>query len=287
VLPELPRVPGVEHRHVAVRGVRIHVAEAGEGEPLLLQHGWPEAWVCWRQMIPTLARHYRVICPDLRGHGWSESPRGGYEKESLAQDMIALLDELGIERVRLVGHDWGAYCGFLACLRAPERFERFVALSIPHPWTEIRARRLHNYAYQVLLASPFLGGLVLRHVPMFIQTVFRVGTATPDAIDPETRALYVALTRDPEHARAMVALYRTFLLHEAGPLIRGAYRDRRLAVPTRLIVGDRDPVSSPEVETGFEDNADDMTVETIAGAGHFLPEEAPDLISRRVLEFFA
>ena len=287
MLPEIPRLPGVEHRHVAVRGVRIHVAEAGEGEPVLLQHGWPQAWWAWRKLIPQLAQRYRVIVPDLRGHGWSSSPPDGYEKDSLAQDMIALLDELGHERARLVGHDWGGFAGFLACMRAPERFERFVALSIPHPWMAPNVRRLPNYAYQVVLASPGLGRLVLRRVPRFVETVFRVATATPGAIDPDSLALYVALTRDPDHARAMVQLYRTFLVHEARPLLAGAYRNTRLAVPTRLIIGDRDPVASDEVLTGFEDNADDMAVETIAGAGHFLPEEVPDIVARRILDFFS
>ena len=72
--PDLPDVPGVRHLLVEVEGVRLHVAEAGEGDPVVLQHGWPEHWYAWRHVIPKLARTRRVIAPDLRGFGWSEAP---------------------------------------------------------------------------------------------------------------------------------------------------------------------------------------------------------------------
>lgn len=87
----------------------MHVALAGpdDGPPLLLVHGWPQHWWEWRHVIPALAERFRVIAPDLRGFGWSEVPAGGYEKEQLASDMLALLDTLGIERVSWIGHDWG------------------------------------------------------------------------------------------------------------------------------------------------------------------------------------
>src|SRR3712207_8699698 len=74
-LPTLPGVAGVEHRYENVNGIRMHYAEAGEGEPVVLQHGWPQHWWMWRDYIGPLAERFRVICPDLRGHGWSDKDR--------------------------------------------------------------------------------------------------------------------------------------------------------------------------------------------------------------------
>src|ERR1044071_10138677 len=82
-----PELDGVTHSYVDVPGARLHVAEAGEGSPILLLHGWPQHWWTWRKVIPALAESHRVICPDLRGFGWSEAPAGPYEISELAADM--------------------------------------------------------------------------------------------------------------------------------------------------------------------------------------------------------
>src|ERR1700710_1360374 len=104
-------VAGVTHRDVVVDGVRLHVAEAGDGDgpPLLLLHGWPQHWWSWRHLIPQLAQTHRVIACDLRGWGWSSAPPGDYAKATFARDVLALLDAEGLERVTLMGHDWGGY----------------------------------------------------------------------------------------------------------------------------------------------------------------------------------
>ena len=130
----MPDVEGVDHRFVDVRGLRLHVAEAGDGDPLVMLHGWPQHWYEWRHVIPRLADRYRVLCPDLRGFGWSDAPGSGYEKERLASDVLELLDALGLDQVRLIGHDWGGWAGFLIALRAPERVSGYLALNIPHPF---------------------------------------------------------------------------------------------------------------------------------------------------------
>ena len=143
-MADLPEVDGVRHRWVEAHGLRFHLAEAGEGDKVVLcLHGWPQHWYEWRFLLPRLAAAgHRVIAMDLRGFGWSDAPRDGYEKENLATDVLAVLDELGIGRVKLVGHDWGGWIGYLLCLRAPERFKQYLtANKVPFTeaeWTEHR-----------------------------------------------------------------------------------------------------------------------------------------------------
>src|SRR5215208_5473461 len=160
---ELPELDGVRHSWVDAGGVRIHVAELGppDAEPLFLVHGWPQHWWAWNKVAPSLAVDRRVVMPDLRGHGWSEAPAAGYEKDRLADDLVGVLDALGIGRVDYVGHDWGAYAGFLIALQRPERIKRLLNMSFPHPWPSPRDRRdprvLVSFAYQLPLAAPFVG----------------------------------------------------------------------------------------------------------------------------------
>jgi pimeloyl-ACP methyl ester carboxylesterase len=283
----MPELAGVEHHYEVVDGVRLHYAEAGpsSGEPVLLQHGWPQHWWMWRDLIGPLAdRGFRVIAPDLRGHGWSSKPAGDYRKDALMRDILGLLDTLGIERVRYVGHDWGGYAGMLAALRHPERIDRFVCLSIPHPWQ--KERSLLEVAgsawYQLVLSAPVIGKLAIGRLgfPRAVLTKAR----TKGAFTEEELETYMAVIRQPDATEATLRLYRQFLLHEIGPALSGAFKEERLSVPTRWIVGSRDSVSG-SADDGYREHADDMTLEHVEGVGHFLPEEAPDLVRERVLGF--
>ena len=260
---EPPHVDGVTHRTVRARGVDFHVAEAGSGDDVVLcLHGWPQHWYVWRNLMPALADRHRVLALDQRGFGWSGAPRKGYEKENLATDVLAVLDELGVERVKLVGHDWGAWIGFLLCLREPQRFERYLALNILPPWTSARAMVPHlwRFWYQWAILSPGLG-----------YRLHRSGKFVPKVLV----------------ARAAVQMYRVFNLRETLPIVRGQYTHQRLTVPTRLLFGTDDPALRPEILAGYELHADDMKVELLSACGHFPAEEMPDLVAARAREFFA
>lgn len=288
-MSEPPHVEGVTHRYVEANGIRFHVAEAGpsDGDPVLLLHGWPQHWYEWRYLIPSLADRHRVLALDLRGFGWSDAPRRDYRKEALATDVLAVLDALGIERVKLVGHDWGGWIGFILCLRAPERFSHFLALGVVHPWQTFGRgwRQLPRFLYQLPIATPGLGyGLHRSHV--FVRAMLRGGTADRSTFTPAELAAFADNLAEPARARACVQVYRTFVLRDQPATLRGRYFGDRLRTTTHLLLGDSDPVLSPKLLPGYEDHADAMTVEVVPSCGHFIAEEYPALVADRARELF-
>lgn len=288
----LPDLPGTTHRTVVVHGLVVHVALAGppDAPPLVLLHGWPQHWWCWRHVVPLLADSYRLVLPDLRGHGWTAAPESGYDKEQLATDLLGLLDVLELPQVGLVGHDWGGWTGFLSCLRAPERFSALLALGITHPWqrpSPQRALQAWRLAYQVALSTPVLTEQALRATPRLVEQAVLAGSVRKDAFTAEDLRLFGQVLQEPARARATVQLYRTFLLRESLGVARGRYAGTRLSVPTRLVVGAADPVAAGPFLSGWEGSADDMTVEVLPGVGHFVPEEAPAEVAARARALFA
>jgi pimeloyl-ACP methyl ester carboxylesterase len=286
----MPQLEGVEHRHVALpTGVRIHLAEAGptDGPPVLMLHGWPQHWWEWRKVIPLLSDRYRLLIPDLRGFGWSEWPTDGdFRKQRLADDQIALLDALGLDRVHMIGHDWGAAAGLLLAVGAPQRLNGLLALGIIHPWqpTGRAARNLWRMAYQIPLATPGLSQR-LQRTESFMVRLMKSGWGERSTWDDAAPAVYSATLSQPHSADAGHRLYRQFVTQELRPAVTSRFRGRRLGVPTRLIVGTREPLG-PDMAQGIERHGDDATSELLEGCGHFVPEERPAEVAARARELF-
>jgi pimeloyl-ACP methyl ester carboxylesterase len=286
---QMPQFPGVKHKFVNANGMKTHVAIAGKGEPVVLLHGWPQHWYAWRSVIPLLAEHYKVIALDLRGFGWTDIAWKGFEKENMADDVIHLLDAMGIERARIVGHDWGGWIGLLLALRRPERVEQLVAIGVGTPWTRPTLRTaiaMRRLAYMPLLAAPFLSQRLLERHPGFVGRMLRRGASRGEAFTSKDLKIYARDLKSPTRARASALLYRTFLLRELVPMLAGRYRKSRLTVPTLLMRGRQDPVIPPRLVMGQERYAEDLRVEAVPKAGHYLPEERPDYVAEKVLEFF-
>jgi pimeloyl-ACP methyl ester carboxylesterase len=285
----MPRVDGVTHRYVDAGGLRVHLAEAGpeDAEPVLMLHGWPQHWYEWRGLVPRMSHRYRLLIPDLRGLGWSEVTEAGYEKENLARDQIELLDALGIERVKLIGHDWGGFAGFLMCLLAPERVDAFVACNIAHPWPQPSLWGLLNFwrfAYQLPMVLPWIGPRATRKRG-FIKTYLhggKRGVFTPDELEA-----FEGAYRQPERAYATCRYYRAFQGHDLPLLLRRHWERHRLTVPTLVLLGAGDPVVRPQMLRGYEPFADDLRVVDAGATGHFVVDARPDFVAERALEFFA
>ncbi|MFJ6216178.1 alpha/beta fold hydrolase [Streptomyces sp. NPDC092296] len=126
---------GVSHRFVQTNGIRMHIAEQGEGPLVVLLHGFPESWYSWRHQLPALAAAgYHAVAPDLRGYGRTDRPDAveQYSQLHLVGDLVGLLDALGAEQAVLVGHDFGTSVAWNAALMRPDRVRGVVALSVPY-----------------------------------------------------------------------------------------------------------------------------------------------------------
>jgi pimeloyl-ACP methyl ester carboxylesterase len=159
-------MPGVTHRMIETNGIRLHVAEQGEGPLVILCHGFPECWYSWRHQLPALAKAgFRAVAPDLRGYGRSDRPQQ-VEKYTILDDIgdiVGLLDALGARQAVIAGHDVGATMAWQAALLRPDRFCAVIALSVPFrprgfggsvPPTTLMPRNEDAVFYQLFLQTP-------------------------------------------------------------------------------------------------------------------------------------
>jgi pimeloyl-ACP methyl ester carboxylesterase len=124
----------MRHHDVDAHGIRLHVAEQGEGPTVLLCHGFPESWYSWRHQIAALAEAgFRAVAPDMRGYGRSDRPEAvdQYTLMHMVGDMVGLLDAIGSDTAIVVGHDWGAPVAWQCALTRPDRFKGVAGLSVP------------------------------------------------------------------------------------------------------------------------------------------------------------
>lgn len=287
-----PRLPdeqsiGLTHRFVEANGVRFHLVEAGQGPLVLMLHGFPEFWYSWRRQLPALAQQFRVVAPDLRGYNLSEKPADGYDQETLASDVPALIRALGAERAHVVGHDWGGVIAWGAALRHPEVVDKLVVLNAPHPAAYIRELRQNP---RQLLKSWYIGWFQIPGVAEWSLTrnngqgtadMFRRSTIDERAFPPEDLAAYRRAVMRPGAASAILAYYRTLRSNMAGMSRAG---QQTVQAETLLIWGMQDVALVPSLTDDLEQWAPRLRVARIPDAGHWVQHERPDEVNRLLLD---
>lgn len=288
----MPALDGVEHRYIELGdGVTIHVADAGpaEGPVVMFVHGFPENWWEWHELIgPLAADGYRVLCPDLRGAGWSSAPPSEYLKSEMADDLAAVLDRLGVGSVKLVAHDWGGPVAFIMMLRHPEKVTGFFGLNTTTPWVRNdlgMLRHLWRFWYQLPMSPQVIGPRVLGDPKArFLKLLLSWLGAGFELPEDDVR-LYAECMRQPGHAEAGSRWYRSFQNTEMLSWMRGEYEDARVDVPVRWLSGTKDPVITPALLIEYGDRISDFELELVDGVGHWIVEQRPELVLDRIRAF--
>lgn len=288
-----PAVEGVEitHRTVDVNGVKHHVAEAGEGEPLFMYHGWPQHWWLWRKQLPFFARRFRVIAPDMRGFGWSDAPDASYAKDLLAEEFVQLVRAMGYEKIRLLSHDWGGWIGFIVCAKYPELITQHFATNIPpiFPKYDLQAiLATFRFGYMVRLSFPFFGPrMLMRDGGRFVHHLLTRGGTRKEGWTELEKTTFSEQFKEPARAYASARLYGGFLLKEYVPVgVFGKYKRNRIHTPTRLLFGVKDFALALSLLRGAEQYFDDYQLELVPDTGHFIVDERPALVNERAWAFF-
>ncbi len=283
------RVVGIEgavHRYVEVGSTRWHYLQAGSGEPLVLLHGMPESAWAWRHQIPALAVEYRVIVPDLKGFGLSGKPEGDYSFAAVAGEVAQLLSTIGVERFRLVGHDWGALIGARLGTDHPQRVVGYVHVSAP-----LRQLDLSRWVdYRDFYFDPDQVAGFLRAPEVFVSRLFESSLDQGlSALAPEVLERHVKEFGRRGVARAVGRYFRDMDLAEDWSLGPSMAVDwTRAQFPVRIIIGDHDYrvpselfLDAERLIPGFE------RLVIVDDCGHYPAEEHPDQFTKLLQEFLA
>jgi pimeloyl-ACP methyl ester carboxylesterase len=276
----------VEHGHADLGDVRLHYVTAGSGLPVVLLHGWPQSWYEWRHIIPGLAERFRVIAPDLRGLGDSSRPADGYDKKTVGGDVWRLIhDVLGVSEFHLVGHDWGGPTAYAVAAAHPEAVRRLAILDVTIPGDgspniSQGGRRWHHAFHQTLdLPEALIAG----REDIYFGWFYRNYGARPLA--DEEIAEYLRVYRQPGALRAGFSYYRAIPRDVAdnAAIVASGFR---LPMPVLALGGDRSWGRRLEVVESLRRMAVDVQGGVVENCGHWMPEEQPAELLKRLLAFF-
>jgi pimeloyl-ACP methyl ester carboxylesterase len=307
----------IRHCTVQANGIRMHVAEAGEGFPVVMCHGWPELWYSWRHQLHALAAAgFRGIAPDMRGYGETDAPEdpAQYRTAVICADIVGLLDALGLDRAVIVGHDWGGYHLWQVGLRHPDRCAKLVGLNTPYaplgpaPPTRALRERFGENGYYVLwhqtpgrseaeLEADLRGNLA----KIFKDAEHAADLWTMATLGGDGSGLFTrvpaggCLLTDEELDVYVRAFARTgtrgsFNWYRALDLNWEDARripDPTIRVPSLMLTAENDSVLRPALAEPMPQWIPGLRTESIRRCSHWTQQERPDEVNRLLLEFIA
>lgn len=312
-------MPEITHRVVETNGIKLHIAEAGQGPPVVLVHGFPELWYSWRHQLPALAEAgYHAIAPDVRGYGGSDAPQliEAYNMRNMTADVAGLLDALDERTAVVVGHDWGAPIAWQCALLYPERVSAVIAMSVPFlprsplPPTQLFKQAFgDNFFYMLYFQEP---GVAEAELEADVRRSMRVFLYTASGDAPEGLALAqkpkdsTFLAGMPEPERLPAWLTEADLDYYTKEFERTGYRgglnryrnmDRdwqeladlagaKVQQPALFIGGERDPVLRFTILDAMKEHVLQLrNALLLPGCGHWVQQERPAEVNAAMIDF--
>lgn len=283
-VPDETLPAGCEARIVDAGGVRLRCLVAGKGDPVVLLHGYTQTSHMWLPLIEELSRDHMVVAPDLRGAGGSAKPESGYDKQSLADDVHALVVALGIERAAIVGHDIGLMVAYAYAAKYPQATERLVLMDafLPGigPWKDVwLLRDLWHFHFHGEVPLALVAGRERTYFEHFWNDFAADRTRSVPEAD---RVFYAHAYAQPGGMRAGFEYFRAF---EQDARDFAVLARQPLPMPVLVLTGEK--ASGPFLIEQTKLVAADVRGEVVPGVGHWLMEEARDVVVPRLVAFVA
>jgi haloacetate dehalogenase len=298
-MPDAPdRLPGFSQHKINTGEAVINTLVAGDGEPLLLLHGYPQTHLMWHKVAPALARTHTVVLADLRGYGDSSCPpdgdnHAGYSKRAMARDQVAVMHHFGFDRFLLAAHDRGARVGHQLLLDHPDAVRRAAILDvIPTSEMYARADREFAHAYFHWFLLPLANDLPEKLLGGAIEEWVRKGLgglgSRNDAkvIPADVMAHYIEKFRNPAVIHATCEDYRAGAGIDLAHLEEARREGRKITAPL-LVLWAAPWLRKLDVLEIWRRHAENVSGRVIPGCGHFIAEESPDETLCALREFFS
>jgi pimeloyl-ACP methyl ester carboxylesterase len=273
--------------------VELAVADEGDGEPVILLHGFPELAWSWRHVMPALAEAgYRAIAPDQRGYGGSSKPKAveAYGLGHLAGDVTALADALDLDTFHLVGHDWGSIVAWTMAVTAPDRLRSVTSLNVPYRgWctgfpklSALDERLRERYSYVFRFQEPGAEEARFAADPdRWLRTTFQALAADTGFLTDDEFAVF--LDTFTEHGiTGPLNWYRNI---DANHDAFAHLADAPVEVPTLMVTADFDPVLPADLAEGMGRWIPDLTTIAVTNSGHWTQQEQPKQVTDALIDF--
>jgi pimeloyl-ACP methyl ester carboxylesterase len=276
-----------QHAYITTNGVKLHYVTQGEGDLMLMLHGFPEFWYSWRHQIPEFAKDYKVVALDLRGYNDSDKPadKSAYVMDEFILDVEGVIKGLGYDKCILVGHDWGGAIAWNFAYAHPEMVERLIILNLPHPAKFAEGIRnpqqLLRSSYMFFFQIPWLPEFLIQssdYQP--IETAIKGMAVNKSAFSKEDLEAYKDAAAKRGAMTATLNYYRNIFQQ------RMTSQDWSvLSVPTLMIWGEKDTALGKELTYGTEAYVRDFQIKYIPDCSHWVQQEKPELVNQYMRDF--